>query len=69
MLHYHLPPREFWSWWCGGMAVYDALMVVAWIVVNVLYVQQRVSLVLPIFKRMSTPQMVKLPWSSLSLCI
>ncbi len=55
MLHYHLPPRGFWSWWCGGMAVYDALVVVAWVIVNILYVQQRVSLILPIFKRAPTP--------------
>ena len=33
------------------MAVYDALVVVAWVVVNILYVQQRVALILPIFKR------------------
>ena len=32
------------------MAVYDALIVLAWVAVNVLYVQQRVSLILPIFK-------------------
>lgn len=37
------------------MAVYDALVVVAWVVVNILYVQQRVTLILPIFKRMLFP--------------
>lgn len=32
------------------MAVYDALIVAAWIAINVIYTQQRVALVLPIFK-------------------
>ena len=32
------------------MAVYDALVVAAWIVINVIYTQQRVALILPIFK-------------------
>ena len=50
ILHYHLPPRGFWTWWCGGMAVYDALVVAAWIAINVIYTQQRVALILPIFK-------------------
>ena len=50
ILHYHLPPRGFWTWWCGGMAVYDALVVAAWIAINILYTQQRVALILPLFK-------------------
>ncbi|CAL5218771.1 g490 [Coccomyxa viridis] len=50
ILHYHLPPRGFWAWWCGGMAVYDALVVAAWIAINILYTQQRVALILPLFK-------------------
>lgn len=49
------------------MAVYDALVVLAWIMVNILYVQQRVSLILPIFKRMSTFCID--PQSFLSVCI
>ncbi|CAL8470322.1 g9864 [Coccomyxa elongata] len=63
ILHYHLPPRGFWSWWSGGMAVYDALVVVAWITVNILYVQQRVSLILPIFKQ-AIAQGLLPDWSS-----
>ena len=43
MLHYQLPPRRFWFWWCDGFQVYDALVVAVWIAVNVLYVQQRIS--------------------------
>lgn len=31
--------------------MYDALVVVAWVIVNILYVQQRVTLIFPIFKR------------------
>ncbi len=50
ILHYHLPPRGFWTWWCGGMAVYDALVVAAWIAINIIYTQQRVALILPLFK-------------------
>ncbi len=50
ILHFELPPRQFWAWWCGGLAVYDALIVLAWAVVNVVYVQQRVVLILPLFK-------------------
>lgn len=50
MLHYHLPPRQFWNWACGGLAVYDALIILAWAAVNVMYVQQRVALILPVFK-------------------
>ena len=50
VLHFHLPPRNFWNWACGGLAVYDALIILAWAAVNVLYVQQRVVLILPVFK-------------------
>ncbi len=50
VLHYHLPPRQFWNWACGGLAVYDALIILAWMAVNVMYVQQRVALILPVFK-------------------
>ena len=50
ILHYHLPPRGFWTWWCGGMAFHDALVLAAWIAINVIYTQQRVALILPIFK-------------------
>ena len=32
------------------MAVYDALVVAAWIAINILYTQQRVALILPLFK-------------------
>ena len=32
------------------MAVYDALVVAAWIAINVIYTQQRVALILPLFK-------------------
>lgn len=51
ILHYQLPPRGFWTWWCGGLAVYDALVVAAWVAINVIYTQQRVALILPLFKR------------------
>ena len=37
------------------MAVYDALIVLAWAAVNVWYVQQRVSLILPLFKSAPLP--------------
>lgn len=30
--------------------MYDALIILAWVAVNILYVQQKVSLILPIFK-------------------
>lgn len=37
------------------MAVYDALIVAAWVAINVIYTQQRVALVLPIFKSELSP--------------
>ena len=61
ILHYHLPPRGFWTWWCGGMAVYDALVVAAWIAINVIYTQQRVALILPIFKGDSSLSLTCMP--------
>jgi hypothetical protein len=47
ILHY---PLRSGTTWCGGLAVYDALIVLAWLVVNVLYVQQRKALKWPLFK-------------------
>ena len=43
ILHYQLPPRRFWFWWCDGFQVYDALVVALWLAINVIYVQQRVE--------------------------
>ena len=45
VLHYQLPPRGFWFWLCDGLKVYDALVVAAWLAINVLWVEQRTSLV------------------------
>ena len=50
VLHYQLPPRRFWFWWSDGFQVYDALVVAAWIAVNVLYVEQRTSRMLRMTK-------------------
>ena len=44
---YELGPRRFWWWWCGGLKVYDAVAVALWLTLNVLCIQQRVSLELP----------------------
>ena len=50
IMHYQLPPRGFWFWWCDGLQVYDALVVAAWLAVNILYVQQRTALVLSYYR-------------------
>ena len=44
---YELGPRQLWWWWCGGLKVYDAVAVALWFALNILCVQQRVSLELP----------------------
>ena len=50
MLHYQIPPRGFWFWWCDGFQVYDALVVALWLAINILYVEQRTSLVMSLYK-------------------
>ena len=50
MLYYQLPPRGFWFWWCDGLQVHDALVVALWVGINVLYVEQRTSLVMALYK-------------------
>ena len=50
MLYYQLPPRGFWFWWCDGLHFYDALVVALWVGINVLYVEQRTSLVVSLYK-------------------
>ena len=50
VLYYQLPPRGFWFWWCDGLQVYDALVVALWVSINVLYVEQRTSLVMALYK-------------------
>jgi hypothetical protein len=49
-MYYQLPPRAFWFWWCDGLQVYDALIVAVWLAVNILYVEQRTSLVMSYYR-------------------
>ena len=51
-LRYHLPPRALWLWLCDGLAVYDGLIVAAWLILNVLYIQQRYVLLQSSFSSM-----------------
>ena len=79
---YELGPRRFWWWWCGGLKVYDALAVALWLTLNVLCVQQRVSLELPrlqgAYVRMpltelrhmrQLPDDLNVPWNLAHLCV
>lgn len=50
-MHTELQPRSFWWWCCGGLKVYDALIVTGYLIVNVLYVEQRYVLYLTGLKR------------------
>ena len=50
VLHAEVPPRKFWFWWSDGLQVYDALVVAAWVALNVVYVEQRVSRMLRMTK-------------------
>ena len=52
---YELGPRKFWWWWCGGLKMYDALVVALWLALNVLCIQQRASLELPRIEGSSRP--------------
>ena len=51
IMHTELPPRSFWWWCCGGLKVYDALIVTGYLIVNVLYVEQRYELYMAGLKR------------------
>ena len=46
--HYELGPRQFWWYWCGGLKVHDAMSVALWLALNILCVQQRTCLELPL---------------------
>ena len=46
VMNHELPPMKFWWWWCGGLKTYDALIVAGYLIVNVLYVEQRYTLYL-----------------------
>ncbi|KAK9845990.1 hypothetical protein WJX81_007894 [Elliptochloris bilobata] len=51
---YQLPPRRFWVWACGGLSAFDAIIIVAWTALNVVYVWQRVAFILPLFKQFAS---------------
>ena len=38
VLHYQLPPRRFFAWLCGGLSTLDALVVLAWAGLNIVYI-------------------------------
>ena len=38
MLSYQLPPRRFFRWLCADFSVMDALVVLAWLGLNVAYI-------------------------------
>jgi len=50
VIWYQLPPRGFWVWACGGLSVFDAVIIAAWTALNVIYVWQRVAFIVPLFK-------------------
>ena len=69
MLHHQLPPQRFWFWWCDGLQVYDAIIVLVWLALNVLYVEQRVSLVRSLYKSALQPAFVSAKTSLLTAVI
>lgn len=38
-----LPPYKFWAWWCGGLSVLDALIVVFWVSVASNYLSYNIT--------------------------
>ena len=50
VLCYQLPPRRFLAEWCGGLSVFDALLVLAWLAINVVIIEQRVAYVYPMIQ-------------------
>jgi len=43
VLHYPLPPRKFWDWWCGGLSVIDALLAAMWLGLAVIYLYHSIN--------------------------
>lgn len=71
-MHYELPPRNFWWWLCGGLQTYDALIVMGYLIVNVLYVEQRYTLYLAGLLRALMPRNasfrpLSFPWNCILL--
>ena len=51
-----LPPKQFWSWWCGGLTIKDAALVAAWLGINAMWmalILHRYLSLVPIFAKPS----------------
>jgi hypothetical protein len=47
-----LPPKQFWSWWCGGLTYKDAAAVAIWLGINAMwmaFILRRYLSLVPIF--------------------